>query len=373
MASKHAVIIGGTGLIGSYLTADLVRAGHRVSVLSRSTRFSAPEALLERVRKQIEVIHGEHSDESLLVDVLSKADVIFHKTLSLGASGAVENGQQFLQNKLGAACALTAALRRLKHKPELLVLGSSIAVYGEGAYECTTCGTVRPELRYALDQQGDQRYKWNPHCPNCRSQELTPVFLDEKGSRRGESIYAVEKKAEEDLIAAACKQTEINLSVLRYSTVIGAGQSWHSPFTHFLDVLHAGEQPVVHEDGQQTRDFIFVRDAAAANMKALEKHPTGVNFYNVASGEPRQMLEFLQELASAFKGILEETGVQEKDIPNYARTDLKLMPGDVRHCHVSGAKAENELEFATRQDFRQGLTELVEWYSTKKGIGTKRA
>ena len=361
MQPKRALIIGGTGLIGCYLAADLLSSGNKVTILSRSTRLAAPEAFAsDEQSKQIELVHGEMNEVKLLVELISASEIVFHKTLSQGMSGAVENAQQFLENKVGAAAAVVEALRKATQKPELLVLGSSISVYGEGGYDCSHCGIVRPELRYT--QPGDGK-SWNPVCPKCNASDLKPVSIDEDAERRGLSVYAVAKKAEEDLFAGACQMNSVSMVGLRYSTVIGAGQSWHNPFTHFLDLLMDGKAPTLHEDGLQTRDYIFVRDVVAANLRALKKHHPGTRFYNVVSGHSASLLSVAEQLAEKYA---HKTGTQAPSAPSIDNT---LIPGDVRHCFASPARMEHDLGFKSTIELASGLDELVDWYTRKKHIG----
>jgi len=362
MHPKRTVIIGGTGLIGCYLAADLLSAGHKVKVLSRSTRFAAPEALSAEQVKEIELVYGEMSDVELLTAAINDADIVFQKTLSQGMSGAVENAQQFLQNKVGAASAVTEALRKAESKPELLVLGSSISVYGEGAYECAKCGQVRPDLRYMPPPQRGPDFHWDPICPICAGNELKPVFIDEAAERRGQSVYAVAKKAEEDLLAGACQMHAVSMVGLRYSTIIGAGQSWHNPFTHFLDLMSDGESPKLHEDGLQTRDYIFIQDVVQANLAALKKPRPGTNFYNAVSAKPTTLLTVLNELVAKFDEKTNRTSVISPVVDN------AFVPGDVRHCHTSAQRIEQDLGFSASVELTQGLADLVEWYARKKNI-----
>ena len=360
MHSKRTVIIGGTGLLGCYLAADLLSKGHQVTVLSKSTRFAVPEAFSSPAEMQkVELVHGEVTDVELLSELLGRADVVFHKTVSQGMSGAVENLQQFLNDKIGAAAAVVEALRRAPQKPELLVLGSSISVYGEGAYHCSRCGLVRPDLRYQAPRDG-----WNPKCPTCDGANLTPVPLDELAARKGLSIYSVSKKAEEDLFAGACQRNAISMVGLRYSFIIGAGQSWHSPFTHFLDLLSSGESPKLHEDGLQTRDYIFVRDVVAANTNVMKKHRPGTHFYNVGSGHSATLLATVSELSELYA---KRSGGAQSMAPV---VDNKFTPGDVRHCFVSAEKFERDFGNKPSTGLSDGLKELVDWYVRKKEAQT---
>jgi dTDP-L-rhamnose 4-epimerase len=244
------------------------------------------------------------------------------------------------------------------------VLGSSISVYGEGVYDCKKCGQVRPDLRYMLPPQRGPGFQWNPSCPVCAGSNLKPVFIDESGQRLGQSVYAVAKKAEEDLLAGACQMHAVSMVGLRYSTIIGAGQSWHNPFTHFLDLMCDGESPILHEDGLQTRDYIFVQDVVRANMAALRKHRPGTSFYNAVSAKPTTLLTVVNELAAKFDDKTDRTSVIAPIVDN------TLIPGDVRHCHTSAQKIDQDLGFSASVELTQGLDALVEWYTRKKNIAS---
>ena len=76
------------------------------------------------------------------------------------------------------------------------------------------------------------------------------------------------------MLVGTCRLLNMSLFSLRYATVIGAGQSWHNPFTRFLEMMVTGAVPELNEDGRQTRDFVFVDDIARAIFllwKAPEK------------------------------------------------------------------------------------------------------
>ncbi len=93
---------------------------------------------------------------------------------------------------------------------------------------------------------------------------------------------------------------------LRYHNVYGPGMPRDTPYAGvaaiFLSRLRAGQAPRVFEDGGQRRDFVHVRDVAAATVAALERHRDGVRAYNVGSGTPRTVGEMATALADATGG-----------------------------------------------------------------------
>jgi dTDP-L-rhamnose 4-epimerase len=112
----------------------------------------------------------------------------------------------------------------------------------------------------------------------------------------------------------------------------------------FRSALERGEPPRVFEDGRQRRDFVHVRDVAAANLAALRavhEAPGVVRAYNVASGQPRTVGEMASALAAA-------TGGPAPIITGQFRA------GDVRHVAASPRRARDELGFTPSVAFAQG-------------------
>ncbi len=393
MATERIVITGGTGLIGSHLTARLLVGGHKVTALARTKRFSVPEAIGKEQLPEVEIVQGEMTDPEIMSDLVNRADVIFHKAANQGIAAAVEHAQEFMQTNIGSVATLVDVLRKARSKPKLIVLGSSISVYGEGRYNCGGCGLVRPGLRYRLpDGELKSAEDWNPRCPECGG-KISPVLTPEVAVRHGESVYAVTKKCQEDLLAGACNLYGISFVSLRYGTIIGAGQSWHNPFTRFLDLLSTGDAPTLHEDGCQTRDFIFVEDVVEANLRALAAladAPVVSRFFNAGSARPVTLRDFTHQLATLMAETID--GGDVPDVPNAMapgykadhkpdhksdhrsdhklgyKLDCKFVPGDVRHCFADCSKIERELGFRASTSLAAGLRQLVQWYVRKKGL-----
>ena len=100
------------------------------------------------------------------------------------------------------------------------------------------------------------------------------------------------------------------------------------------------------EDGLQRRDFVHVRDVAAATVLACEKHSEGVRAFNVGSGTPRTVGDMAAALAQALKG----------PVP-VVTSQYRL--GDVRHITADSSRLRNELGWAPQVGFADGMTELA--------------
>jgi dTDP-L-rhamnose 4-epimerase len=114
----------------------------------------------------------------------------------------------------------------------------------------------------------------------------------------------------------------------------------------FTSALRRGEAPQVFEDGRQRRDFVHVRDVAAATVLACERHRDGVRAFNVGSGTPRTVGDMASALAAALGG------------PAPAVTGHYRL-GDVRHITADSSRLRAELGWRPLVDFTEGMTELA--------------
>ncbi|MEV4727431.1 NAD-dependent epimerase/dehydratase family protein, partial [Micromonospora humida] len=166
------------------------------------------------------------------------------------------------------------------------------------------------------------------------------------------SVYAASKAAQEHLTAAWARQTGGAVVALRYHNVYGPGMPRDTPYSGvaaiFRSALEAGRAPRVFEDGGQRRDFVHVRDVAAANLAALDATGTGTGWraYNVASGRPVTIVEVATELARAADGP-----------PPVVTGEFRL--GDVRHVVASPTRAETELGFRAAVGLTEGIAEFA--------------
>src|SRR3954454_5195432 len=163
-------------------------------------------------------------------------------------------------NDLGTAVLLRALARR----PVPLVLASSMVVYGEGRYRCAEHGLVRPGPRRAAELDAGQ---FEPPCPVC-GRPLDPESVPEDAPLDPRNVYAATKVAQEHLCTAFARETGATVTALRYHNVYGPRMPRDTPYAGvasiFRSSLAAGKAPRVFEDGGQRRDFVHVRDVAAA-------------------------------------------------------------------------------------------------------------
>jgi dTDP-L-rhamnose 4-epimerase len=141
---------------------------------------------------------------------------------------------------------------------------------------------------------------------------------------------------------------------LRLFNVYGPGQALSNPYTGVLAIFSSRllnrQRPMIFEDGEQRRDFVYVGDVARAFCDALNKDGVNGEVFNIGSGHHRSVREVARALAESM-----QLDGMEPEIVGKSRI------GDIRHCFCDGSKAADKLGFRPEKDFREGLAELSEW------------
>lgn len=307
----RALVTGGAGFIGSHLTDALVMAGHEVTVLD-----DLSTGRREHVHRGARLVEGSVVEPRAVAAAVAGADVVFHlAALGAVARSVADPAATDSVNVHGTVGVLTAArdsgVRRV-------VYASSSSVYGG-----------------------------SPVLP-------TP----ESAPPRPRSPYAVSKLAGEWYCRVFGELFPLDTVVLRYFNVFGPRQRPDSIYAavvpRFMWALIAGERPVVYGDGLQSRDFTFVDDVVAANLRAADA-PADVSgkVYNVAPGRTHTVLELLDTLADI-------VGVRAD--PVFAEP----RPGDVRQSCADPSAATAELGWRPRVPLRDGLVRSVEWLTRER-------
>jgi dTDP-L-rhamnose 4-epimerase len=226
-----------------------------------------------------------------------------------------------------------------------LVVASSRAVYGEGAYRCATCGPVTPHSRPTAQLLAGE---WEPRCPRCGGSAVA-VPTPEATMLRPASVYAVSKQSQEQTALVVGAARDLPVVVLRYFNVYGSRQSLSNPYTGVIPALVSrvlsGRPPEVYEDGKESRDFVHVSDVVRATLLAIDAHATQ-SVLNVGSGETRSLLDVARTVTAALDG------------PEPVITG-KFRVGDVRHSHADLTHARAALGFEPAVPFTDAIRELA--------------
>lgn len=344
------LVTGGAGFIGSFLTDGLVKAGHNVRIFDNLDPQVHPDGKLpDYVNKNAEFRKGDVRNYELLHKTIKDVEIIFHFAACVGVGQSQYLIKKYTDVTIGGTANLMDILINNKNKVKKIIIAASMSSYGEGLYRCSKCGNVRPGLR----QEGQLKKKqWELRCPGC-NRAVKPVATGEGQEQQGNSIYAITKRIQEDMVLNICRVYKIPGVALRFFNVYGPRQALSNPYTGvcaiFISRIKNDNSPVIYEDGLQTRDFISVHDVVEANLLAMNKREADYHNFNVGSGTAISIREIAEILIRLYKKPI------EPQITNQYRK------GDIRHCFADITKIKKYLGFKPREVFKNGMGELIEW------------
>jgi dTDP-L-rhamnose 4-epimerase len=336
------LLTGGAGFIGQHVLRELMHRGHEVRVLD-SLRADVHRAGWTPPAGA-EFIAADVRDAAALDRALAGIEAVLHLAAKVGLGVDVQDLPDYASSNDAGTAALLAAMARAD--VARLTLASSMVVYGEGLGHCAAHSAVRPGPRIESALKAGQ---YEPPCPHCGA-PLQPTLVSEDVALDPRNAYASSKVAQEFYAANWARVTGGAVAAMRYHNVYGPGMPRDTPYAGvaaiFTAALRRGEAPKVFEDGAQRRDFVHVRDVAAATVAACEQQVDGVRAFNVGSGTPRTVGDMARALAQALRG------------PEPVVTGQYRL-GDVRHITADSARLRRELNWAPRVDFADGMAELA--------------
>jgi dTDP-L-rhamnose 4-epimerase len=354
----RVLVTGGAGFIGSHTVDLLIERGHEVVILDNLEPQVHGNKKPDYVNQKAEFILGDVTNKDTWEKVLKNIDAVIHLAAMVGVGQSMYQPVRYLDvNTIGTA----KFYETLLNKPELkkgikkIIVASSMSIYGEGAYECKNCGIVYPGLR---SKKQLEKKDWEIHCPKC-GEYVKPIPTNEDKPTLNLSTYALSKYDQEKISLNYGFALNIPTAALRYFNVFGPRQSLNNPYTGvcaiFSSRIKNKNSPIIYEDGQQSRDFIYVEDVARANVLCLEKF-NHIDSFNVCSGEPSNILKIAETLIE-----LHDTNVKPK-------TTEQFRIGDVRHVFGDASKINKKLHFVAKMSLRKGFEKLIEWDENQKAI-----
>ncbi len=355
MSIKNILVTGGAGFIGSFIVDLLIKKGYEVTILDNLDNQVHQGKKPKYLNKQARFIEGDVTNVKDLEKALKNIQAVYHEASVVGVGQSMYAIDYYIyNNSLGTARLLDfIANNPKKHKVERLILASSMSAYGEGLYYCKKDGQIRGSLR---DNQQMKKKDWELRCPKCQ-RELVPIPIPETEKLACTSIYAVSKQSQEDMFMLFGKAYKIPTTAFRYFNVYGPRQSLSNPYTGvaaiFLSRLKNDRQPIVYEDGNQSRDFISVYDIAEANVMALKNKNSFDQVFNLGTQNPLSINEV---------GLTISKVLGKHISPNI---NQQYRPGDVRHCFADITKAKKLLNWSNKISFEEGMKDLIEWSRTQ--------
>jgi dTDP-L-rhamnose 4-epimerase len=224
----------------------------------------------------------------MIIRALEGAEVVFHLA---AYQDYLPDFSKFATTNDGGTALLYEVIVEKKLPVHKVVVASSQATYGEGKYVCAEHGTQYPDLRPEAQLV---RRQWEPLCAGC-GQPMVPQWTDEARVSPANQ-YAISKVAQELYALILGRRYGIPTVAMRYSITQGPRQSLRNAYSGILRIftqrLLNGLPPVVYEDGNQIRDYVWVGDVARANLLVLEDERADYEAFNVGGNRKVTVLEY---------------------------------------------------------------------------------
>lgn len=312
MKNKNILITGGAGFIGSNIANELIEENEVTIIDNLST------GNIKNLK------YPEHGNLNFIKEDICKADLdeltqgidyIFHLAAMASVPLSVENPIKCNEINLNSTVKLLESA--VKHDVKKIVFSSSSAVYGE-----------------------------NKNLPLKETEPPMPT-----------SPYAASKASCELYLKSFYESYGLNYTALRYFNVFGPKQDKNSQYAavipNFISALLEGHRAEIYGDGEQTRDFVYVRDVVRANIYACKSDYNGI--VNVASGEKLTINQLYDIIKDTLESDLE---------PEYLPERL----GDIKHSLANVDNMEKiNLKIST-QNFEDQLIETVNWFKTIRQV-----
>jgi UDP-glucose 4-epimerase len=306
LAGRRVLVTGGAGFVGCNLVRRLLREGAQVTVLDdlfTGRRENLPES-------GFEFVHGSVCDPPVVERLVGLSEVVIHAA-ARNIVVSTRNPREDYETNIGGTLNVLLAARAAGGRR--IVYTSSTSVYGNPRYM-----PINEDDHLSL---------------------LTP--------------YAVSKLAGENYCMAFYESYGLTTAAVRYSNIFGPGQDPANPYcgvvAKFAEALFAGKPPVIHGDGNQTRDFTFIDDAVEATLLAATSERAIGEVFNVGTGVETRVNQLAEILIRTIGVDVVPEHNDRRDVDN------------IRRRVVSIEKARRALRWVPEVTLEEGLRRTVEW------------
>jgi dTDP-L-rhamnose 4-epimerase len=346
------LITGGAGFIGQRLTRHLLALGHEITLLDNLLPqvHAGATTLLPDIANHVRLVVGDVADPEALRPALAGQQCVVHYAAETGTGQSMYEVSRYERTNVAGTALLYELLTQTKSdRLERVVVASSRAIYGEGAYLCDLDGLVYPPSRPSEEKQAGG---FDPLCPRCGGACRT-VPTPESAPYQPSSFYGLTKQMQEQMALMFGRALDIPTVALRYQNVYGPGQSLENPYTGILAIFsnlaRSGRPIQVFEDGLESRDFVYIDDVVQATAACLRDNIQGRYAINVGSGERTTVLQVAEEVNAFYGGRSQVT------------VSGAFREGDIRHGMADLDLARRLLNYSPQSRFSDGLRHFLEW------------
>ena len=312
MKKNKVLVTGGLGFIGSHIVDEVIEDNEVIIIDNKST--GKIENLKYPNHENLTLIENDLNEVNL-DKVLINVDYVFHLAAMASVPLSIDNPIKSTNDNLNASIELLNACRANKVKK--IIFSSSSSVYGDNT------NIPLKETEYPL-----------PKSPYAASKASCELYLKTYHEAYG-----------------------LNYVSLRYFNVFGPKQDKNSQYAavipNFISALLEGEKPIIYGDGEQTRDFIYVKDVVKANIKSCECDYNGI--VNVASGRKMTINELYRIICETLGYDVEAEYLPERK-------------GDIKHSLADVSKMKKINYEVDLEHFENQLKETINWFKKELKI-----
>ncbi|MDP3067024.1 MAG: SDR family oxidoreductase [Methanobacteriaceae archaeon] len=306
MKNKKVAVTGGLGFIGSHLVEELSRDNQVVVIDNESSGHV--KNIMHLSLDNISLDLGDINQVDLM-GLFEDVDYLFHQAALASVPLSVEN--PFLCNEINITGTLNVLDAALKSGVKKVMFASSSAVYGD-----------------------------NENFPLSEDEPLNP-----------KSPYAASKAAGELYCQVYNEVYDLPTVTLRYFNVFGPRQDPESQYAAvipiFIDKILKNEVPVIYGDGEQTRDFVHVKQVVDANIMSAQSKEKGV--FNIGLGKSTTINQLFDIIKESMDTDIEPAYEDERS-------------GEIKHSVADISKARS-IGYSPKNDFKDDLIETVNWFN----------
>jgi len=304
----HYLVTGGAGFIGSHLSEELVRRGHRVRVAD--SLITGKRSNLDHI-KGIEFLEGDLADIDFAQRAVQGCDYVLHQAAIPSVPRSIND--PLTSNRANVDGTLNVLLASRDAGVKRLVFAASSSAYGD-----------------------------TPTLPKHENMPTNPL-----------SPYALQKVIGEQYLQMFTRLYGLETVAIRYFNVFGPRQDPTSAYSGVISVFATAllekRSPTIYGDGEQTRDFTYVANVVDGVLRASEAPGASGEIINVATGGRISLNQLFEEMRKL-------VGADVK--PAYAES----RRGDVRDSQADITKARELLGYEPFVAFEEGLSKTVDWY-----------
>jgi nucleoside-diphosphate-sugar epimerase len=312
----HYLVTGGAGFIGSHLSEEIARRGHRVRVAD--SLITGKRTNLDHI-PGVEFMEGDLAELEFATKAAAGCDYVLHQAAIPSVPRSVKD--PITSNRANVDATLNMLVASRDAGVKRLVFAASSSAYGD-----------------------------TPTLPKHEEMPTNPL-----------SPYALQKVVGEQYLQMFTKLYNLETVSIRYFNVFGPRQDPTSPYSGVISVfataLLENRSPLIYGDGKQTRDFTYVANVVDGVLRACEAPRASGEVINVATGGRISLNDLFYAMRDVVGGNLE---------PTYAEP----RQGDVRDSQADIRKAQDLLGYTPTVSFEDGLARTIAWYRSAGAVTT---